>query len=183
MSSTFHQSILLVSAVGVLFFASCDPNTSDAPSPRKKPNSENVESAESSQQSPESNAGEENETTTDSNPIWNQPVTKNMKEQGKTQYRMTCSICHGRKGKGDGPAAGGLEPKPRDFTRNDGQWMNQQPNKRLFQIIKQGGRHPDISQAMPAHRNRLTDQQIRSIVWYIRKLSKAKSSSSQSADQ
>lgn len=36
--------------------------------------------------------------------------------RGKTLFEQNCSICHGDKGTGDGPAAYLLFPKPRDFT-------------------------------------------------------------------
>jgi mono/diheme cytochrome c family protein len=32
-------------------------------------------------------------------------------------YRERCATCHGAEGRGDGPAAGLLSPRPRDFTR------------------------------------------------------------------
>ena len=35
---------------------------------------------------------------------------------GKTLYQAYCSPCHGDKGKGDGPAAASLNPKPADHT-------------------------------------------------------------------
>ncbi|HYM67436.1 MAG TPA: c-type cytochrome, partial [Patescibacteria group bacterium] len=31
-------------------------------------------------------------------------------------YRRHCAVCHGIAGRGDGPAAGLLSPRPRDFT-------------------------------------------------------------------
>src|SRR5580692_9569328 len=34
----------------------------------------------------------------------------------KTVYSSYCTPCHGDKGKGDGPAAPGLNPKPADHT-------------------------------------------------------------------
>lgn len=37
-------------------------------------------------------------------------------ERGNAQARAWCIGCHGTEGKGDGPAAARLEPKPRDFT-------------------------------------------------------------------
>ena len=37
-------------------------------------------------------------------------------ENGKNLYMNYCSFCHGAEGKGDGPAAVYLFPKPRDFT-------------------------------------------------------------------
>jgi DMSO reductase family type II enzyme heme b subunit len=36
---------------------------------------------------------------------------------GKAVYEKHCALCHGVEGKGDGPGAATLDPKPRDFTR------------------------------------------------------------------
>lgn len=38
-------------------------------------------------------------------------------EKGKVVYEKRCAVCHGVEGKGDGPGARLLDPKPRDFTR------------------------------------------------------------------
>src|SRR5258706_5972078 len=35
---------------------------------------------------------------------------------GKTIYRDRCAMCHGDSGKGNGPAAPFLHPRPREFT-------------------------------------------------------------------
>lgn len=35
---------------------------------------------------------------------------------GGAVYRERCAVCHGAEGRGDGPAAGLLAPRPRDFT-------------------------------------------------------------------
>ncbi len=37
--------------------------------------------------------------------------------QGKVIYEKKCALCHGTDGKGDGPGAVNLDPKPRDFTK------------------------------------------------------------------
>src|SRR5574337_135109 len=37
--------------------------------------------------------------------------------QGKAIYEKKCVLCHGVDGKGDGPGAVNLDPKPRDFTK------------------------------------------------------------------
>ncbi|HLC43441.1 MAG TPA: cytochrome c [Methylomirabilota bacterium] len=36
---------------------------------------------------------------------------------GEHLYQRYCAPCHGREGRGDGPLAGSLEPKPSDLTR------------------------------------------------------------------
>src|SRR5574341_472917 len=38
-------------------------------------------------------------------------------EDGKNTYKKYCSPCHGEEGKGDGPLARSMLPKPCDFTR------------------------------------------------------------------
>lgn len=37
--------------------------------------------------------------------------------QGRALYLTYCAACHGRSGRGDGPAAEGLSPRPADLTR------------------------------------------------------------------
>ncbi len=36
---------------------------------------------------------------------------------GRAVYEKRCAWCHGAEGKGDGPGAGNLDPRPRDFTK------------------------------------------------------------------
>lgn len=36
-------------------------------------------------------------------------------DRGKQLYGQQCSVCHGPEGRGDGPAAKGLDPKPANF--------------------------------------------------------------------
>ena len=35
---------------------------------------------------------------------------------GSQTYKLYCAVCHGKKGKGDGPLAAGLRSKPPDLT-------------------------------------------------------------------
>lgn len=44
-------------------------------------------------------------------------VPTEVTEVGKDTYKKYCSPCHGEEGKGDGPLARSLLPKPRDFSR------------------------------------------------------------------
>lgn len=43
-------------------------------------------------------------------------------EKGKALYDRLCAFCHGPEGAGDGPAAGSLNPPPRDFTLGLYKW-------------------------------------------------------------
>lgn len=56
--------------------------------------------------------------------------------QGKTIFAVNCASCHGTSGKGDGPAAAALNPKPRDFTA--GYWRYGGGVARIVQTITEG---------------------------------------------
>lgn len=43
-------------------------------------------------------------------------VTPELLKQGEALFKKECAICHGTEGKGDGPTADFLFPKPRNFT-------------------------------------------------------------------
>lgn len=60
-----------------------------------------------------------------------------------------CAKCHGDFGRGDGPLAAALEPKPRNFS--DGAWQRGVTDERIAQVILAGGAAVGISPAMPAH--------------------------------
>lgn len=44
-----------------------------------------------------------------------QPTKPAGLERGAEIFRQNCAICHGAEGRGDGPAAGVLDPRPRNF--------------------------------------------------------------------
>jgi mono/diheme cytochrome c family protein len=94
--------------------------------------------------------------------------TKGDAKAGKVKYDANCVGCHGKTGKGDGPAAAALNPKPQDHT--DGKIMNALSDKYLFDIIKDGGAAVKKAAIMPASSKKLNDQEIWDIVAYIRNL-------------
>ncbi len=89
--------------------------------------------------------------------------------EGKRLYATYCSNCHGASGKGDGLAAKSLPVKPADHT--DGNFMSQLSDKYLHDIISKGGSGVEKSPFMPAWGSLLKNQQIRSIISYMRSLS------------
>jgi cytochrome c oxidase cbb3-type subunit 3 len=85
-------------------------------------------------------------------------------------FTELCSVCHGAGGKGDGPSAQGLVPKPADFTNC--KEMAKDSDEVLFKIIKGGGQSVGRSIVMPAWGDSLSDGQIRGLVKYVRGLCK-----------
>lgn len=80
---------------------------------------------------------------------------------GKLAYENNgCAICHGTQGKGDGPLAGGLDPKPRDFTDLD--VMSRISDMSMYHAIKNG----ITDSAMPSWD--LPDGQIFDLIVYIK---------------
>jgi mono/diheme cytochrome c family protein len=81
-------------------------------------------------------------------------------DEGKTLYEEKCMICHGQDGRGDGPAALALNPRPKDFDRPE--FWNQ---KGLDQIITNQVKNGKGS--MPAFS--LSDKEIKDIIEYMTK--------------
>ena len=85
---------------------------------------------------------------------------------GKTKYDQLCIGCHGATGKGDGPAAAALNPKPRDYTNC--KEMVKESDANLFKVVKEGGQSVGRSPLMPPWGGAMKDQEIRDLVAYIR---------------
>jgi mono/diheme cytochrome c family protein len=64
-------------------------------------------------------------------------------------YANRCTVCHGEKGKGDGPGSAALEPKPRDFTSDE--WQAEVTDEHLSKIIVYGGAAVGKAPTMPAN--------------------------------
>ncbi len=90
--------------------------------------------------------------------------------KGKATYDQYCVGCHGSTGKGDGPAAASLNPKPRDLS--DKAYARSLKDDYLFQIIKDGGPAVKKAPIMPAMGKTLKDDQIKDLVAYLRSLAK-----------
>ena len=83
---------------------------------------------------------------------------------GQAKFQQLCATCHGGAGKGDGPAAAALNPKPKDLsktTKNDAQ---------LKEVITKGGTANGLSPVMPAWGTMLSEEDVANIIGYIRTL-------------
>ena len=69
--------------------------------------------------------------------------------EGEQVWTSRCSLCHGAGGKGDGPAAGPLNPKPRDMT--DAKWQASIDDKHIQTIVVKGGPAVNLSPMMAAN--------------------------------
>ena len=87
-----------------------------------------------------------------------------MIQKGAQVYGMYCALCHGPKGKGDGPAGRGLAPPPRDFTQ--GNWKFGGTRINLFNVVSKGS--PGTSMASFSHIPKLERW---ALVHFVRSLS------------
>jgi mono/diheme cytochrome c family protein len=81
-------------------------------------------------------------------------------------YAQCCAACHGEHGRGDGPSADTLGDRPRNFT--DCKTMAAIPDGTLFKAIKEGGMAVGLGGSMPSWGATLSDQEIRSLISYVR---------------
>jgi mono/diheme cytochrome c family protein len=81
-------------------------------------------------------------------------------------YRTYCVKCHGEHGKGDGPGAAMLNPKPRDFA--DCQNMQKRSDAELFKVISEGGEAAGMSPDMQPWGGTLSDDDIHALIKFVR---------------
>jgi mono/diheme cytochrome c family protein len=70
-------------------------------------------------------------------------------KEGREIFDTRCSVCHGKEGKGDGPGAAGLNPKPRDLS--DSAWQKSVDDTYIEKIIQYGGIAVGKSAMMPGN--------------------------------
>lgn len=94
-------------------------------------------------------------------------------EAGKAIYQKRCQPCHGSEGRGDGPVADSLDPKPRDFVSaqfkiRSTRFGELPTDEDLFNVISKGL----ANTAMEGWEEVLTAQQRWQLVAYIKSFSK-----------
>jgi mono/diheme cytochrome c family protein len=90
--------------------------------------------------------------------------------KGKASFNQICASCHGPAGKGDGPAAAALNPKPRDLS--DKGYVASLKDDYIKKIITQGGQAVGKSPLMPPMGGSLKDDDVENIIAYVRSLGK-----------
>jgi mono/diheme cytochrome c family protein len=86
---------------------------------------------------------------------------------GQNTYKLNCVPCHGPLGKGDGPSAAGLNPKPRDHSNRE--YMSRLTDDMIAETVKMGGAirgYPN----MPSSPH-IKGQEMAGLVAFVRRLS------------
>ncbi len=82
---------------------------------------------------------------------------------GAKIFQQQCAVCHGNKGRGDGPAGMALNPRPADLTSKE---VQAQSDGALFWKISEG------RGAMPAFKAILSEAERWQVVTYMRSLAR-----------
>jgi len=87
-------------------------------------------------------------------------------------FQDTCARCHGSQGFGDGPDGTTLSTHPRNF--HDCDIMAKDADDKVFEEIKGGSAAIGRSNDMPSWGEALTDDEIHSMLAYVRRFCKTK---------
>lgn len=85
-------------------------------------------------------------------------------DRGKVIYKEYCSQCHGATGKGDGPAASGLDPKPAIHANMP---FEKLPIEYLYNVINHGGAAMGKSPNMPYWNLTIGQQGVADVIAYL----------------
>jgi mono/diheme cytochrome c family protein len=86
-------------------------------------------------------------------------------KNGARVYREYCTQCHGPQGKGDGPGASGLEPKPAVHAELP---LSDYPEDYLYNVIYYGGKSVGKSPNMPDWGLTIPTQDLADLIVYLR---------------
>jgi mono/diheme cytochrome c family protein len=89
--------------------------------------------------------------------------------KGKEVFVKACASCHGGTGKGNGPAAAALDPKPGDLTNQE--YMKGLKDDYMREIIAKGGKAVGKSPLMPPLGATLKPDDVDNVIVFLRSLS------------
>ncbi|MGF1911656.1 cytochrome c [Vibrio kasasachensis] len=92
-------------------------------------------------------------------------VNANPIDEGKMNYQMLCSSCHGELGHGDGIAGKALSEAPSNINDGLNSWFETEAE--LIDTVLNG------NEGMPAWGSVLSEQQVKDIFVYIREINQA----------
>ncbi len=95
-------------------------------------------------------------------PMNDSPVSGTAND-GKELYASKCTICHKDTGKGGKVTVAGKNIKPADLTSER---MKSRPDEKWLEMISEG----DPDEGMPAFKEKLTPEQIKAVVRYVKQL-------------
>lgn len=81
---------------------------------------------------------------------------------GARVYAARCALCHGPEGRGDGPGAAALTPKPRNY--HDQAYMATRTDAELLEVIRNG------KGAMPRWSGILSEAEMQAVLKHVRGL-------------
>ncbi len=87
-------------------------------------------------------------------------------EAGKLIFTDNCATCHGDSGKGDGPAAASLSPKPANLATV----LPTKQDDFVYWVISEGGAAAGLSASMVAWNGTLSEDEIWQVITYVRTL-------------
>jgi putative heme-binding domain-containing protein len=93
-------------------------------------------------------------------------------EKGRFLFLKFCAHCHGNHGGGDGFNAEFIDKDPAELS--DPQFQAKKSNEKIFRVISLGGSKVKKSHLMPPFGNTLSEEEIWSLVAFIRQLGKDK---------
>ncbi len=90
--------------------------------------------------------------------------------KGHKNFNRYCSACHGNAGDGNGYNAVNLDPAPRDLTDSQEEYMGKLSNDEVYEVLDVGGYGVDLAGTMPVWGTLFSEEDLWSIVAYIRTL-------------
>lgn len=89
--------------------------------------------------------------------------------EAREVYDTRCATCHGKTGKGDGPGAAALNPKPASFA--DAEWQKKITDEQISKAIVEGGKAVGKSELMAPNPDlKAKPEVVKELVKKVRKL-------------
>jgi high-affinity iron transporter len=116
--------------------------------------------------------GEGRRTFEEPTELGGRPIPAEVLNRGEFAYMRHCRGCHGQEGRGDGPYAASLSPRPSDLTRGEyrrlGATGGQLPSdEALSRVIREG------IEGTPMGPQPLAPEDLEAVVHYVKTLAPA----------